>query len=112
MKQLFEDNRERIFARYRAKVQDIFEEDKKYWWKPENGTELYFEYLRRNENAPIPQELMNWLKENGRKIPSSDTITKRLRELKEEVRAEEKEKFKDLSDEEGRPTEEFSRLVL
>jgi hypothetical protein len=91
MNQLFEDNRGKIFARYRKKVQDIFEEDKKYWWKPENGTELYFEYLKRNENAPIPQELIDWFRLNGKRIPSSDTITKRLREIKEEVRAEERE---------------------
>ena len=111
-RQKFNDYREEIFERYRVQLRKILWDKPRFWIKAEHETLFYFEYLKQyGKPNPAPSDgFFEWFVLNEKENPQAETIIRRIREIKDEVKEEEKLRLKDLSDDEGRPTEEFIRI--
>lgn len=67
---------------YKRKLFAIIRENPDYWLKSENSNALYWEYIDRHELK------LGYLKEAllMSRIPTMDTVSKRVREIKEDLR--------------------------
>jgi len=73
---------------YKRKLRSIISENPDYWLASENSTILFWEYIDRFEIR------LGYLKEAlcRTRIPTMDTVLRRVREIKEELREEEERK--------------------